>query len=63
MLHSRQVSVYHPLLRRLIPLATMEVEHTRNVELFRQVLTKVSGVEMKTFNPVGGWCTVHGLMV
>jgi hypothetical protein len=55
-------SVYHPLLRRQIPLATMdaEAEDSRNVtlfwELFNEVIQKVTGGEVRCFNPVG-WCT------
>lgn len=55
-------SVYHPLLRRQIPLATMEAvsENTENVtlfwELFNEVLVKVSGGTATVFNPIG-WCT------
>ena len=55
-------SVYHPLLRRQIPLATMEAvsENTENVtlfwELFNEVLEKVSSGATTKFNPIG-WCT------
>ncbi len=55
-------SVYHSLLRRQIPLATMEAEaeDSSNVtlfwELFNEVIKKVSGGEVNRFNPVG-WCT------
>ena len=55
-------SVYHPLLRKQITLATMEAEsenHT-NVRLFWDILNeclrKVSGKANYKFNPVG-WCT------
>ena len=54
-------SVYHPLLRRQIPLAIMEVEkeNTTNVKLFwtlfNEVLEKVAKTPTK-FNPIG-WCT------
>ena len=55
-------SVYHPVLRRQIPLATMETE-SENTEtitlfwtLFNEVLQKVSGDNLKKFNPIG-WCT------
>ena len=54
-------SVYHPLLRRQIPLAIMEVEkeNTTNIELFwtlfNEVLEKVAKRPSK-FNPTG-WCT------
>ena len=56
-------SVYHFLLQRQIPLATMEAEaeDSRNVaplfwELFNEVIKKVSSGEVNGFNPVG-WCT------
>ena len=54
-------SVYHSLLQRQIPLATMEAdaEDSRNValfwELFNEVIKKVSSGEVNRFNPVG-WC-------
>jgi hypothetical protein len=55
-------SVYHPLLRKQIALATMETE-SENKEtitlfwtLFNEVLQKVSGNSSKIFNPLG-WCT------
>ena len=55
-------SVYHPLLRRQIPLATMEAvsENSENVTLFwellNEVLKKVSNGTTSMFNPLG-WCT------
>ena len=55
-------SVYHPLLRKQVPLAITEAEKedTRNVELFwslfNEVLEKISGKEGYGFNPTG-WCT------
>lgn len=54
-------SVYHPLLRKQIPLATMEAEkeNSANVELFwtlfNEALVKVAQRPVK-FNPIG-WCT------
>ena len=54
-------SVYHPLFRKQIPLAVMEVENENkeNVQLFwnlfNEVLTKVAQKPYK-FNPIG-WCT------
>ena len=54
-------SVYHPLLRKQIPLAIMEVEQeiTANVELFwtlfNEALTKITQTPVK-FSPIG-WCT------
>ena len=54
-------SVYHPLLRKQIPLAIMEAEqeNTANVELFwtlfNEALTKITQTPVK-FNPIG-WCT------
>ena len=49
--------VYHPLLRKQIPLAIMEAEKetTENVELFWK-LFKASNGSCKSFNPIG-WCT------
>ena len=53
------IHVYHPMLRRLITLATMECEDettdtlTKFWVLFNEVLQKVSGNKMKTFNPIG----------
>lgn len=55
-------SVYHPLLRKQIPLATMEAEteDTVNVELFwrlfNEALRKVAASDTATFNPLG-WCS------
>ena len=55
-------SVYHPLLRRQIPLATMEAvsENSENVTLFwellNEVLEKVSDGTISMFNP-RCWCT------
>ena len=55
-------SVYHPLLRRQVPLATMEAtaEDTTNVvlfwTLFNEVLQKVTRDELYKFRPIG-WCT------
>ena len=55
-------SVYHPLLRKQVALATMETE-SENTEtitlfwtLFNEVLQKVSRNTLKKFNPLG-WCT------
>ena len=54
--------MYHPLLRKQIPLATMEAvtEDTVNVELFwrlfNEALRKGSGSDSATFNPIG-WCS------
>jgi hypothetical protein len=54
-------SVYHPLLRKQIPLATMEAEkeNTTNVKLFwtlfNEALAKVAQRPVK-FNPIC-WCT------
>ena len=55
-------SVYHPLLRKQIPLATMEAEteDTVNVELFwrlfNEALRKVAGSDIATYDPIG-WCS------
>jgi len=57
-------SVYHPLLRKQIPLATMEAEteDTVNVELFwrlfNEALRKVAGSDSATYmyDPIG-WCS------
>ena len=55
-------SMYHPLLRKQIALATMdtESENTETVSLFwslfNEVLRKVSGNNLKKFNAIG-WCT------
>ena len=55
-------SVYHPLLRKQIPLATMEAvtEDTVNVELFwrlfNEALRKGSGSDSATFDPLD-WCS------
>lgn len=55
-------SVYHPLLRRQIPLAAMESvsENTENVTLFwglfNEVIEKVSNGVKKQFRPID-WCT------
>ena len=54
-------SVYHPLLRRQIPLAVMEAEkeNTTNVTLFWTLFNEVQEKVAKTstkFNPTG-WCT------
>ena len=54
--------MYHPLLRKQIPLATMEAvtEDTVNVELFwrlfNEALSKGSGSDSVTFDPLG-WCS------
>ena len=55
-------SVYHPLLKRQIPLAVMETEqeNSENIALFwtlfNEGLRKVSGDNNAVFNPLG-WCT------
>lgn len=55
-------SVYHPLLRNQLPLATMEAvtEDMVNVELFwrlfNEALRKGSGSDSATFDPIG-WCS------
>ena len=55
-------SVYHPLLRKQIPLAIMETprEDTANVELFwirfNKALGKVVNDPLIKFNPIG-WCS------
>ncbi|KXJ23501.1 hypothetical protein AC249_AIPGENE7225 [Exaiptasia diaphana] len=55
-------SVYHPLLRKQIPMATMEAttEDTTNItlfwKLFNEVLQKVKGDKNYKFKP-SGWCT------
>ena len=55
-------SVYHPLLKRQIPLAVMEAEQesTENIvlfwSLFNEGLQKVTGDDKMVFNPQG-WCT------
>ena len=52
-------SVYHPLLRKQLPLATMEAvtEDMVNVErfwhLFNEALRKGSGSDSATFDPIG----------
>ena len=53
------IHVYHPMLRRLVTLATMECEDettktlTKFWLLFNEVLAKVSGDNKKMFNPTG----------
>ena len=54
-------SVYHPLLKRQIPLAVMESEQesSENIALFwclNEGLQKVTGDDKSVFNPQG-WCT------
>ena len=55
-------SVYHPLLKRQIPLAVMETEqeNSENIalfwSLFNEGLQKVTGDDKSVFNPQG-WCT------
>ena len=55
-------SMYHPLLRKQIPLATMEAEteDTVNVELFwrlfNEAFRKMAGSDSAKFNPIG-WCS------
>ena len=55
-------SLYHPLLRKQVALATMETESesTETITLFwtlfNEILQKVSGNSLKKFNPIG-WCT------
>ena len=55
-------SVYHPLLRKQVPLATMEAtaENTENIKLFwtlfNEILQKVKGDDNYKFRPVG-WCS------
>ena len=55
-------SVYHPLLRKQIPLATMEAEteDTVSVELFwrlfNEAFRKMAGSDSAKFNPIG-WCS------
>ena len=55
-------SVYHPLLRKQIPLAILEAERetTQNVELFwklfNETVSIASNGKCKFFNPIG-WCT------
>lgn len=55
-------SVYHPLLKRQIPLAVMESEQesSENIalfwSLFNEGLQKVTGDDKSVFNPQG-WCT------
>ena len=55
-------SVYHPLLRKQIPLAIMEAEqeNTENVELFwglfNEAIARSSNDHAERFNPVG-WST------
>ena len=55
-------SVYHPLLKRQIPLAVMEAEQesSENIalfwSLFNEGLQKVTGDYKMVFNPQG-WCT------
>lgn len=55
-------SVYHPLLRKQLPLATMEAvtEDMVNVErfwhLFNEALRKGSGWDSATFDRIG-WCS------
>ena len=57
-----RASVYHPLLKRQIPLAVMETEqeNSENIALFwtlfNEGLRKVSGDNNTVFNPLG-WCT------
>ncbi len=59
---SLTASVYHPMLRRLVPLATMECtgENTRTISLFgntfNEVLKNESGNPNYVFNP-RGWIT------
>ena len=56
---TQTASLYHPLLCKQIPLATMEAEHedSANVELFwclfNKALKKGTGSEVATFNPIG----------
>ena len=53
---------YHPLLKKQVPLATMETEKedTENIELFwtlfNEAISKATGNPAAVFNPVG-WCT------
>ena len=59
-------SVYHPLLRKQIPLAIMEAEseNTENVELFwrlfNEALRKVAASDSFKFNPIGWCCDMAG---
>ena len=59
---SLTASVYHPLLRKVVPLATMETEHENSLSVeifwryFNEVLRKVSGSNDYVFNP-RGWIT------
>jgi hypothetical protein len=56
---SLTASVYHPILRKLVPLATMECsgENTSNIELFwstfNEVIQKEKSDPNYTFNPCG----------
>ena len=59
---THKTSVYHPLLKRQIPLAVMEAEQesSENIallwSLFNEGLQKVTGDGKMVFNPQG-WCT------
>jgi hypothetical protein len=59
---SLTASVYHPLLRKVIPLATMECEAENSLcveyfwKCFNEILQKVSGKKDYLFNPCG-WVT------
>ena len=59
---SLTASVYHPLLRKMVPLATMECESEDSTTinlfwtLFNEVLQKENGETDYVFNPKG-WCT------
>ncbi|XP_028408652.1 uncharacterized protein LOC114531204 [Dendronephthya gigantea] len=59
---SLTASVYHPLLQRVVPLATMECEAEDSLSVeyfwkcFNEVLQKVSGKKDYLFNPCG-WIT------
>ena len=59
--HSLSASVYHPLLKRQVSLATLECKHedSRHVELFWNLFNHCFKEADKTFlrfNPIG-WCT------
>ena len=71
---SLTASVYHPLLQKLIPLATMETEQENSLTIelfwsyFNDILRKVSGSKDYVFNP-RGWitdmagCNMEGLKI
>ena len=69
---SLTASVYHPLLKKVIPLATMETENENSLSIelfwsyFNDILRKESGLKDYVFNP-RGWitdmagCNIEGL--